>query len=82
MRDLGWHEEALTVGREAREAADRILVWTLSAVRSLRTGFLRTWPAAEGEPKGRLTLVRPRAPGTRPVLLRRARGTTMPCARA
>ncbi|MFF3879333.1 hypothetical protein [Streptomyces sp. NPDC001978] len=41
LRDLGRYEEALTVGREAWEAADRVLVWTLpDAVRPLRIRLL------------------------------------------
>ncbi|MEV6057886.1 hypothetical protein [Streptomyces sp. NPDC052107] len=41
LRDLGRHEEALTVGREALEAADRILVWSLpGTVRPLRIRLL------------------------------------------
>jgi len=41
LRELGRHEEAVTVGREAREAADRVLVWTLpDTVRPLRIRLL------------------------------------------
>ncbi|MFD0502184.1 hypothetical protein ACFQ0G_02910 [Streptomyces chiangmaiensis] len=41
LRDLGRYEEALTVGPEAREAADRVLAWALpDAVRPVRIRLL------------------------------------------